>query len=152
MADHDVRVRGNTLVPIEHFHIPLILGADIKPQSIKSIVSQIDLPVTVLSLMGISGQHPMTGRDLSSEPADYLGRAMMQYNSNFAWMQQTADSNNVVVLREGKPPAHGVYDAKSKHLNETAPPTDAQEIEQRALANSLLPALLYSEQRYHLPE
>lgn len=153
VADHDVRVRGNTLVPIEHFHIPgLILGADIKPQSIKSIVSQIDLPVTVLSLMGISGQHPMTGRDLSSEPADYLGRAMMQYNSNFAWMQQTADSNNVVVLREGKPPAHGVYDAKSKHLNETAPPADAQEIEQRALANSLLPALLYSEQRYHLPE
>ncbi|MES2580798.1 MAG: LTA synthase family protein [Pseudomonadota bacterium] len=153
VADHDIRVRGNTLVPIEHFHIPgLILGADIKPQSIKSIVSQIDLPVTVLSLMGISGQHPMTGRDLSSEPADHLGRAMMQYNYNFAWMQQTADSNNVVVLREDKPPAHGVYDAKGKHLNETAPPVNAQEIEQRALANSLLPALLYSEQRYHLPK
>lgn len=153
VADHDVRVRGNTLVPIQHFHIPgLILGADIKPQSIKSIVSQIDLPVTVLSLMGISGQHPMTGRDLSTEPADHLGRAMMQYNYNFAWMQQTATGNNVVVLREGKPPAHGVYDAKGKHLNETAPPANAHEIEQRALANSLLPALLYSEQRYHLPK
>jgi phosphoglycerol transferase MdoB-like AlkP superfamily enzyme len=153
VADHDIRVRGNTLVPIEHFHIPgLILGADIKPQTIKSITSQIDLPVTVLSLMGVNAQHPMTGRDISKEPADFLGRAMMQYNYNFAWMQQTAGSNNVVVLREGKAPAHGVYDTKTKQLNETAPPANAKEIEQLALANSLLPALLYSEQRYHLPK
>ena len=69
VADHDIRVRGETLVPIEHFHIPgLILGADIQPQKIKAITSQIDLPVTMLSLMGISAQHPMTGRDLSSLP------------------------------------------------------------------------------------
>ena len=152
VADHDIRVRGDTLVPIEHFHIPgLILGADIKPKKITSITSQIDLPVTVLSLMGISAQHPMTGRDLSSEPADYLGRAMMQYNFNFAWMEQTRDANSVVVLREDKPAAFGVYDAKNKKLNVAAPPTNAKEIEQRALANSLLPALLYSEQRYRLP-
>ena len=152
VADHDIRVRGDTLVPIERFHIPgLILGADIKPQKITSITSQIDLPITMLSLMGISAQHPMTGRDLSSEPADYLGRAMMQYNFNFAWMEQTADGNNVVVLREDKMPAHGIYDAKNKKLNEAAPPSNAKEIEQRALANSLLPALLYSEQRYRLP-
>ena len=152
VADHDIRVRGDTLVPIEHFHIPgLILGADIQPKKITSIASQIDLPVTLLSLMGISAQHPMTGRDLSSEPADYLGRAMMQYNYNFAWMEQTAAANSVVVLREGKPAAFGVYDAKNKHLNEAAPPSNAQEIERRALANSLLTALLYSEQRYRLP-
>jgi phosphoglycerol transferase MdoB-like AlkP superfamily enzyme len=152
VADHDIRVRGDTLVPIERFHIPgLILGADIKPQKLSTIASQIDLPVTVLSLMGINAQHPMTGRDLSSEPADYLGRAMMQYNFNFAWMEQTPDANHVVVLREDKIPAHGVYDTKNKHLNEAAPPTNAKEIEQRALANSLLPALLYKEQRYRLP-
>ena len=102
--------------------------------------------------MGVKGQHPMTGRDLSREPADYLGRAMMQYNYNFAWMQQTKDSNNVVVLREGKAPAFGVYDAKAKHLNETAAPVNAIDLEKTALANSLLPALLYREQRYHLPQ
>ncbi|MGB7816715.1 MAG: LTA synthase family protein [Methylotenera sp.] len=152
VADHDIRVRGDTLVPIERFHIPgLILGADIQPKKIASVTSQIDLPVTVLSLMGIHAQHPMTGRDLSSEPPNYLGRAMMQYNNNFAWMEQTAEANNVVVLREGKPAAFGVYDIKAKHLNEVAPPSNAKEIEQRALANALLPALLYNEQRYRLP-
>jgi len=152
VADHDIRVRGDTLVPIEHFHIPgLILGADIQPQRVKSIVSQIDLPVTALSLMGISAQTPMTGRDISSETPETLGRAMMQYNYNFAWMEQTKVGNEVVVLREDKAPAHGVYDAKAKHLTETPAPADAKAIEQRALANSLLPALLYKEQRYRLP-
>jgi phosphoglycerol transferase MdoB-like AlkP superfamily enzyme len=153
VADHDIRVRGDTLVPIEHFHIPgLILGADIAPKKISAIASQIDLPVTMLSLMGISAAHPMTGHDLSNLPADYMGRAMMQYNYNFAWMQQTADSNQVVVLREDKAPAHGVYDAKVKHLNPATSPSDAKILEQTALANSLLPALLYNEQRYRLPK
>ena len=152
VADHDIRVRGDTLVPIERFHIPgLILGADIAPQRITSIASQIDLPVTALSLMGVSAQTPMTGRDISSESPDALGRAMMQYNYNYAWMEETKEANEVVVLREDKAPAHGVYDSKNKKLNETPAPNNAKEIEQRALANSLLPALLYKEQRYRLP-
>ena len=152
VADHDIRVRGNTLVPIEHFHIPgLILGADIKPQRLTSVTSQIDLPVTVLSLMGIEAQHPMTGRDLSSEALDTKGRAMMQYTDNFAWMEETAAGKEVVVLRAGKAPAHGLYDAKVKKLAEITPPENAKAMEDRALANSLLPNLLYNEQRYRLP-
>jgi phosphoglycerol transferase MdoB-like AlkP superfamily enzyme len=152
VADHDIRVRGDSLVPIKHFHIPgLILGADIAPKKLTTIASQIDLPVTLLSLMGIQGQHPMTGRDLSNEPSDHLGRAMMQYNANFAWMEQTKNTNQVIVLREGKAPAHAVYNQKNKQLNEVPAPNNAKILEDRALANSLLPALLYSEQRYHLP-
>jgi phosphoglycerol transferase MdoB-like AlkP superfamily enzyme len=152
VADHDIRVRGDSLVPIKHFHIPgLILGADIPAKKLTTIASQIDLPVTLLSLMGIHGQHPMTGRDLSSEPSDQLGRAMMQYNANFAWMEQTKEGNQVVVLREGKAPAHAIYDTEHKQLNEAPAPSNARALEDRALANSLLPALLYSEQRYHLP-
>lgn len=152
VADHDIRVRGDSLVPIEHFHIPgLILGADIPPKKLTTFASQIDLPVTLLSLMGIKGQHPMTGRDLSSEPSDQLGRAMMQYNANFAWMEQTKEGNQVVVLREGKAPEHAVYDVKNKQLNTVPAPGNAQALANRALANSLLPDLLYSEQRYHLP-
>jgi phosphoglycerol transferase MdoB-like AlkP superfamily enzyme len=156
VADHDIRVRGDSLVPIEHFHIPaLILGGAIQPKTVNVIASQIDLPVTVLSLMGIEAQHPMTGHDLSNVSADYRGRAMMQYNYNFGWMQQMgtdAAENEVVVLREGKPPAFGHYDPLSKQLKNTPAPADANDLAERALANSLLPALLYKEQRYRLPE
>jgi phosphoglycerol transferase MdoB-like AlkP superfamily enzyme len=152
VADHDIRVRGETLVPIKHFHIPgLILGADIKPLRYTGVASQIDLPVTLLSLMGVNGQHPMTGRDLSSIAPDTPGRAMMQYNDNFGWMEESSAGKQVVVLRSGKAPAHGLYDAKLKRLNDVAPPANAKALEQRALANVLLPDLLYQEQRYRLP-
>lgn len=153
VADHDIRVRGVSLVPVERFHIPgLILGADIKPLRYKGMASQIDLPVTLLSLMGIEAQHPMTGRDLSSVAPDSLGRAMMQYNANFGWMEETKDGNQVVVLRSDKAPAHAVYDTKTKALKDVAPPANAKELEQRALANVLLPDLLYNEQRFRLPQ
>lgn len=156
VADHDIRVRGDSLVPIEHFHIPaLILGGAVQAKTVDAIASQIDLPVTVLSLMGIETQHPMTGHDLSNVSADYRGRAMMQYNYNFGWMEQLgpeAAENEVVVLREGKPPAFGHYDPASKQLQNTAAPADGTALAERALANSLLPALLYKEQRYRLPE
>ncbi|NOU25545.1 MAG: LTA synthase family protein [Methylotenera sp.] len=152
VADHDIRVRGDTLVPIERFHIPgLILGADIQPQRFTGVASQIDLPVTLLSLMGIQGQTPMTGRDLSNLAPDTHGRAMMQYNDNYGWMEESASGKQVVVLRSGKAAAHALYDANTKHLNEVAPPANAKELEKRALANVLLPDLLYNEQRYRLP-
>jgi phosphoglycerol transferase MdoB-like AlkP superfamily enzyme len=161
VADHDIRVRGEDLVPIKHFHIPgLILGADITPKRIGAITSQIDLPVTVLSLMGVQAEHPMTGRDMSNLPEGYLGRAMMQYNYNFGWMEQAKqdtsqpDANHVVVLREDQPPAYGFYDSKNKDLIELPTekvPFNADQLHKRALANSLLPSLLYTEQRYRLP-
>ena len=152
VADHDIRVRGASMVPVDHFHIPaLILGADIKPKRVTNVASQIDLPVTLLSLIGLQTQHPMPGRDLSRIQPDSPGRAMMQYNENYGWMEQTAIGNQLVVLRPGKAPAHGLYDSNSKITTEIRPPVNAKTLEEKALANVLLPELLYREQRYHLP-
>jgi len=149
VADHDIRVRGENLVPVQNFHIPgLILGADIKPRVVRTVASQIDLPTTLLSLMGIDTRHPMPGRDLTREPEDLPGRAMLQYNEHFAWLE----GEHAVVLRPGKPPAHARYDFVSRRLAAAEAPTDAAVLEKRALAHSLLPAWLYREQRYRLPD
>lgn len=148
VADHDIRVRGNSLVPIERFHIPgLILGADLKPRVVKTVASQIDLPPTLLSLLGVDAIHPMIGRDLTREPADLPGRAMMQYEQHYAWME----GRQVVVLRPDKAPAHGRYDPAKRRLEDAPPPPDAAAAERRALAQASLPAWLYREQRYRLP-
>lgn len=149
VADHDIRVRGDSLVPIERFHIPaLILGADIEPRRIRTVASQVDLPVTVLSLMGVAAEHPMTGRDLARAAADEPGRAMMQYAQHYAWME----GERVVVLRPGQAPAHGRYDAQRKRLDLTATPDDGETLARSALAHALLPAWLYHERRYRLPD
>ena len=149
VADHDIRIRGSDLVPVKNFHIPgLILGADIKPRQITTIASQIDLPTTMLSLMGINAQHPMVGRDLSAEPEGLAGRAMMQYQENYAWME----GNQTVVLRANKEPTYATYDKANKKLSISEKPSDAEAMQQRALSHVLLPSVLYREQQYHLPK
>lgn len=147
VADHDVRVRGNSLVPIQNFHIPaLILGADIKPKIINTVASQIDLPTTMLSLMGVDAIHPMVGRDLTNEELTLKGRAMMQYEDNYAWLE----GDDVVILRQHQPATFGKYDANSHQLNVSSKPNNTG-IEKRALAHALLPSILYREKKYHLP-
>lgn len=149
VADHDIRVQGNSMVPVERFHIPgLILGADIQPKRIKTVTSQIDLGPTLLSLLGVDAKHPMPGRDLTRESNDVPGRAMMQYEQNYAWME----GNQVVVLRPDKAPAFARYEKENKHLQALEEnPSNSNEMASRALAHALLPAWLYREKRYRLP-
>lgn len=154
VADHDIRVRGEHLVPIKNFHIPaLILGADIQAKTIKRICSQIDLPVTLLSLMGIESEHPMIGQDISQlSEQDLLdsqsGRAMMQFNQNYAWMQ----GNQVVILQSGKSDVYGKYSPISKSLSIVDKATqEYQNLSKVALAHSLLPSQLYQKQQYDIP-
>jgi phosphoglycerol transferase MdoB-like AlkP superfamily enzyme len=87
VADHDSRAFGSEIVPIEHFDIPaLIFGEGITPRKDTRLVSQIDLPQTLLSLAGINSVNPMTGFDLTRELPVEKQRALMQYQENFAWM------------------------------------------------------------------
>ncbi|MDP3517765.1 MAG: LTA synthase family protein [Pseudohongiella sp.] len=146
VADHDSRVFGNELVPVSKFHIPaLILGADIQPKKISTVASQIDLAPTLLSLMGVSGQTPMIGRDFTRDDQS-PGRAFMQFDQNFALLE----GNQLTILRPQQQPVSGIYDQQSKTvvLNAGAP---SQARVQRALAQVLLPSWLYRQQAYQVP-
>ena len=156
VADHDIRIRGESLVPVKNFHLPaLILGADLTHKSITSVASQVDLPTTALSLMGIEARYPMIGRDIAAEmlneqgrdrAAEALtkqGRAMMQFEDNYAWME----GNAVVVLRPQKAPIFATYNKSLKKLDDIHAEGDAG-LAERALAHVLLPATLYREQKY----
>jgi len=145
VADHDIRVRGDFLIPIKNFHIPgLILGGSINPKVISSITSQIDLPVTILSLAGIHAKHPMIGQDMSAIDQSYKGRAIMQYYDNFAWMEQ----DELFVLQPNQEIFYGRYD----FINNKIIPSDKNNINyDKQLAHALLPSILYSQKFYRLP-
>ena len=151
VADHDTRVYGDALVPISKFHIPgVILGADIEPRTIRSLASQIDLAPTLLSLLGIDSQHPFIGRDLTRTLPEFgnspalAPRAMMQFDQNFAWLE---NGRATVLLPDGA--AHRFsYDRKSGELDRLSDIDPA--VARRALANVLMPAWLYGEQRYKI--
>lgn len=101
VADHNSRVYGSDLVPVNRFHIPaVIVGGGIEPYHETRIASQVDLPPTLLSLIGVSGVHPMPGRDYTRLGAHIPGRAIMQFNAMQAYMEEA----NLVVLQHGVEP------------------------------------------------
>src|SRR5690606_34387152 len=106
---HDSRVGGASLVPLRHFHIPaVILGADVAPRRDDRMISQIDLPTTLLSIMGIDSEHPMIGRDLTRNDA---GRAMMQYGENYGYLR----GDQLVVLEPGREATQYRYQAPATY-------------------------------------
>lgn len=140
VADHNSRVYGSSLVPIERFHIPgLILGGPVlQPQRFTPVASQIDLAPTLLSLMGISGEHPMIGRDLSlPQMQKGPGRAILQFDKIQAYME----GSNVVVLQPDQPALALQY--VDKRLLPTAPP-DAELVE-KAIAHALYAQMAYRD-------
>ncbi len=146
IADHDSRVTGEGLVPMARFHIPgVILGSGIVPERDKRLVSQIDMPPTLLSLIGISADYPMLGRDLTQTPLNWTGRALMQYDKNFAYRV----GDYVTILQAGKPAEGFTYDSVKQELVPTVPPSQTQADE--ALAHVLWGDLAYENKLYALP-
>jgi len=63
VADHCASVAGKTYLPVEHYHIPLIFYAPelLKPASYAPIVSQIDIPPTLMDVLGMKGANLFYG-------------------------------------------------------------------------------------------
>ncbi|MBU2427559.1 MAG: LTA synthase family protein [Gammaproteobacteria bacterium] len=142
VADHDNRVYGNNLIPVEKFRIPgLILGADVTPEVLDTLSSQIDLAPTLLSMAGVSACHTMIGRDLTLDKTS-PGRAILQFENYFALMQP--DSITILKPNEGSVLANYQV-ANKKLLLSTTPATKTQL--QKALAQVQLPSYLYRERK-----
>ncbi|MBP4057912.1 LTA synthase family protein [Aeromonas caviae] len=142
IADHDSRVGGASLVPIPRFHIPgVILGDGIAPRKDPRIVSQIDMAPTLLSLMGISADYPMLGKDLTRMPADWPGRAIMQYDKNFALMR----GRDVVIQQPERAPEGFIYEDATETLTPAQQPDTMKDT---ALGLVLWGSLAYQQGLY----
>ena len=142
VADHDTRAHGTSLIPINKFQIPaLIIAPGVKPFEYEEIASQLDLPPTLLSLMGIDSIHPMIGHDLTLD-SPKKGRALMQYQSTYAYMR----GDQVAVFRPEKESQQFTYSRDDHGLVEVL--EKDEEMVADALANSLLPPRLYRERLY----
>jgi phosphoglycerol transferase MdoB-like AlkP superfamily enzyme len=117
----------------------VILNTSKAPYIDERVVSQIDLPPTLLSLIGIENYSPMLGHDLNN--TRFLGRAIMQYSDNFAYMQE----NNVVILQPQKSPRHFYYDFNKKTLS---PQKERPYLSDIALAHALWGSIAYNRQWY----
>lgn len=146
VADHNSRVYGSEVVPVERFHIPgLVLGGAVEPAVIEAVASQIDLAPTMLSLIGVDAEHPMIGHDLTlPENANAPGRAIMQFNGAQAYMS----GERVAVLQKDLPALQFSY--SDGHLVDTG--EYDEELTQTAIAHAAWSSMAYEKSLYRLPD
>jgi len=116
----------------------------VQPKRIKTIASQVDLAPTLLSLIGVSSEHPMIGRDLARD-SDSPGRALIQFDNYFTWL----DDTSATILRPGQEPLLGAYDFGTGVMTPQTRAPDPAKVNQ-AMSHVILPSILYREQRYKL--
>jgi len=78
VADHCANSAGKSALPINRYHIPLIVYAPklIKPQKIDTLSSQIDVAPTLLGLLNIAYKSQFFGKDILNMSSDD-GRALI---------------------------------------------------------------------------
>ena len=79
VADHCASSAGKTALPVEKYHIPLLIyapGGQIAPGHIKTLTSQVDYAPTLLSLLGWSYPSRFYGWDVTGLPPEQ-GRALI---------------------------------------------------------------------------
>ena len=143
VSDHNTRTYGKHLVPIHKFKIPaLIIGPEINESKYSKLASQIDLPPTLLDLIGINTVTPMPGRDLLQLPDSVPGRAIMQFHNINAFRVE----NSVVVLQPGKEPLQFEMKSDTTWIEK---PLD-KEFAKDALAHIATANYLYKSKKYKL--
>jgi len=144
VADHDARVYGADLVPVQHFRIPgVILGPGVPVRRDARVTSQLDLGPTLLHLLGIADAHPMIGRDLLALAPDEPGLALMQFDNQHGFRL----GDRLVVHQPGLP-AQQFAVAPDDALT---PSAVDEELARDALAHALWPAETYNRGLYRLP-
>lgn len=70
-ADHCASSAGRTRIPLNRYHIPwyVYAPAHIQPRRVTRVVSQIDIPPTVLGLLNFSYRSRFFGRDIFQTPS-----------------------------------------------------------------------------------
>ncbi|MEG1832011.1 MAG: LTA synthase family protein [Burkholderiaceae bacterium] len=78
VADHCAAARGKTDLPLDRFHIPMIVYApgQVAPGKVETIASQIDVAPTVLALLNFNYTSRFFGQDILNE-GRYHQRALL---------------------------------------------------------------------------
>lgn len=83
VADHTHKGRGRQELPIENYHIPMVIFAPkhVKPQRIDTIASQIDVAPTILGLLNVSYRSRFFGQDILLDGPTHERALMANYQT-----------------------------------------------------------------------
>jgi phosphoglycerol transferase MdoB-like AlkP superfamily enzyme len=149
VADHGARVYGKQSIPIHSYEIPLLIAgpAAVKePSRIGQLGCSLDVPTTILGLVGRPYETLFFGRDLLKDPPGD-GRALLNHNRDIGLL--THDRLVVLGLRQTVEFYQGNPQAVDMSL--LAQPTEVdRELEQDAIALYQVADDLYMHRRYRI--
>jgi phosphoglycerol transferase MdoB-like AlkP superfamily enzyme len=138
ISDHNIRVYGKDVVPVNMFHIlSLIIDHNLESKEYNSLVSQPDVLATALDLLGVDFRYPILGKSIFSDKKANLN--LMQFNENYALRVD----DKVAVLVPNKEAQTYIY----KRDNLVKIEHD-KELEKDALAFVTALNYLYDKQKY----
>lgn len=109
VGDHGVHLRGSELIPVDEYRVPALFyaPAHINQQRIREVTSQIDLPPTIMGIVGGEYRSPFIGRDvLNGRQPDPF--AIVIYNKKRYGI--VAENELVVLSETGEKLAYGRAD------------------------------------------
>jgi phosphoglycerol transferase MdoB-like AlkP superfamily enzyme len=139
VADHCAASAGRSDLPVQNFHIPLIIyapGGQVAPGHISTLAGQMDYAPTLLGLLNWNYPSRFFGRDVR-RLAPGQGRALI---GNYQTLGELTADDALVVLKPDHAAAFYVYDPASKALSPRAP-DDA--LEQETIAYYQAASYLY---------
>jgi phosphoglycerol transferase MdoB-like AlkP superfamily enzyme len=149
VADHGARVYGEQSIPIHSYEIPLLIAGPAvvrSPSRVSQLGCSLDVPTTVLGLLGRPYETMFFGRDLlRSRPEE--GRALLNHNRDIGLLAR----NRLVVLGLKQTVEFYQGDPKVVDMSPLPHPTEAdRELEKDAIALYQVADDLYMHRRYHL--
>ena len=90
MGDHGARVYGAAQIPLATYEVPILfLGPGVPHGAhVSTLASALDVPPTVVGLLGLDYDSTFFGRDVLRVPPE-RGRALMTHNSDVALLEGT---------------------------------------------------------------
>ena len=149
VADHGARVYGAQSIPIHSYEIPLVIAgpAVVKgPSRVSQLGCSLDVPTTVLGLLGRPYETLFFGRDLlRSRPEE--GRAFLNHNRDIGLLER----DRLVVLGLKQTVEFYQGDPKVVEMSVLPSPSDAdRELEKDAIAIYQVADDLYMHRRYRI--
>lgn len=112
VADHCASAAGKTKLPVPGYHIPMIMYAPalLKPGRYEQLVSQIDVPPTVLDVLGAPGAQGFFGTSVFRQGPDFKRRAFISNYQELGYLT----NDRLVVLGPKRKVETFAVDAQSQ--------------------------------------
>jgi phosphoglycerol transferase MdoB-like AlkP superfamily enzyme len=126
VGDHCASSAGKTELPVQNYHIPLIVyapGGQVKPGVVRTLSSQIDYAPTLLGLLQWTYPTRFYGHDILAQPPNRPGRALVGNYQKLGLYQ----GDQLNVLKPVRQSLTLSYDRSSHEMRPVAPNAAALE-------------------------